>query len=96
MGFFRNIFGGYESEVDASGARFSPAAYSSTVQTGSPNVTTSTTLSAAERPAEAKQADTKEYEEGERRRKRKNGVNGSFGFTEKKNGVSVEKDAIGA
>ena len=51
---------------------------------------------AAERPAEAKQADTKEYEEGERRRKRKNGVSGSFGFTEKKNGVAVEKDAIGA
>lgn len=96
MGFFRNIFGGYSSEVDASSAQFSPAAYSSTVQTGAPNVTTSTTLSAAERPADAKQADTKEYEEGERRRKRKNGVRGSFGFTEKKNGVAVEKDAIGA
>ena len=96
MGFFRNIFGGYDREVDASSARFSPASYSSTVQTGAPNVTTSTTLSAAERPAEAKQADTREYEESERRRKRRNGVNGSFGFTEKKNGAAVEKDAIGA
>lgn len=78
MGFIADLFGGKSS------SKTDPSTYM--VNVGSPSVSTQTTLPEGD-AKEAEKADTAEYDEAQRRRRRRNGVSGSFGWSQETNPI---------
>ena len=84
MGFMfgsGGLFGGGGGKKSSGGYSYSYGGGGGVPSVSMPSISTDTSIAEGDLPKEAKVADLSGYVESERRRKAKNGVMGSFGFT---------------